>query len=84
MPSRRKRPDAVPPVTYDGDATLRKVSQVGDVWYRQARIFVGRALARQFVEIRQHEHDARVYYGWKTIRVIPNEQLSQGKTNKTI
>jgi transposase InsO family protein len=82
--SDRRRPPGLPPIEYAHDATLRKVSQVGDVRYRQARIIVGRCLARQFVEIQQTEQDARVYYGWKLIRVIPNEHLSQPKTNRII
>jgi transposase InsO family protein len=83
-PSERKRPEVLPPVSYEPHAMLRRVSQVGDISYRQARIVVGRSLARQFVEVRQSEHDVRVYYGWKTIRVIPNDQLGHPRTNKII
>jgi transposase InsO family protein len=83
-PSERKRPGTLPSISYTPGAILRKVSQVGDISYRQARIVVGRAIARQFVEIRPTEQDARVYYGWKAIRVIPNDQLSKPRTNKII
>ena len=40
-PSARRRPAAVPEVTYPAGAALRTVGQVGDVRWQAARIMVG-------------------------------------------
>ena len=82
QPSHRVRPDSVPPATYPPGATLRKVTQVGDVYYRQTRILVGRALARQQVRIVEREHDIAILYAEHLVRVINHDQLGGGKTYK--
>jgi len=73
--STRARPAQIPEVIYPSGSVLRKVSQVGDIHYRDARILVGRALSRQYVRIEEREHDVQVYYSWKLVRVIPHDKL---------
>jgi transposase InsO family protein len=73
--SARARPEQIPEVIYPSGSVLRKVSQVGDIHYRDARILVGRALSRQHVRIEEREHDIAVYYSWKLLRVIPHDKL---------
>jgi len=78
----RLRPPQLPEVTYPGGSVMRKVSQVGDIHYRNARILVGRALSRQQVRIEEREHDIAVYYSWKLVRVIPNDKLGVPHSQK--
>jgi len=80
--SRRLRPAALPPVVYPPHAILRKVTQVGDVYYAGTRILVGRSLARQQVRIIAGEHDIAIYYCSHLLRVISRELLSDKRSYK--
>jgi hypothetical protein len=83
--SARERPPTMPAeVCYPPGSVLRRVSQVGDVRVRNARVTVGRALARQSVSIEEREHDVQVYYGWKLLRVIPNDLLGGPRSNRIV
>jgi hypothetical protein len=82
--SSRPRPAALPPIVYPPGATLRKVTQVGDVYYRATRIMVGRSLAREFVRIVERDHDIGVYYSTHLVRVIAHDLLGHGRTYKMI
>lgn len=83
-PSHRKRPDELPQISYPADAILRRVSYSGDFRYRNARILVGRALAREWVRIEVADQDIAVYYGWKRIRVIHNQLLNGPRCDKMV
>lgn len=83
-PSPRPRPAELPPVIYPHGSTLRKVSQVGDAYYRNRRILVGRSLARQDVRIEDRGHEIAVYYSWKLIRVLGIDQLGPPRCYKQI
>lgn len=83
-PSPRLRPAELPPVQYPADAVLRKVTQVGDIYYHSRRILVGRALEREHVRIEQRQNDIEVYYGWKLIRVLGHNELGPRRCFKTI
>ena len=78
----RLRPPHLPEVSYPPGTITRRVSQVGDFHYRNARIMVGRPLARQQVRIEERQADIGVYYCWKLVRVIPNEKLGGPRSNK--
>jgi transposase InsO family protein/transposase-like protein len=78
----RARPRQIPEVIYPSGSVMRKVSQVGDFHYRNARILVGRALSRQHVRIEEREHDIAVYYSWKLVRVIPHDKLGVPRSQK--
>jgi hypothetical protein len=82
--SSRPRPATLPQITYPPGAMLRKVTQVGDIYYHQTRILVGRALARQFVQIIEREHDIAIYYSTHLLRVIARALLKERKTYQLI
>lgn len=84
QPSARKRPDHLPPVEYDSGQIVRKVSQVGDIHYQQARISVARCLMGQYVRIEEREHEIGVFYAWKELRTISRPTLKTGDHNKLI
>jgi transposase InsO family protein len=83
-PSRRRRPDSIPPMTYDADHLLRRVSQVGDICYHRKRIAVGRALARQQVRLIEQGSTLEVYFGPALLRVIELETLSNKRHNQIV
>jgi transposase InsO family protein len=74
--SPRTRPATLPEIQYPPDALLRRVSQVGDIRYRQVRISLSRSLHGQWVRIEEREDEVAVYYAWKLLRVIGHDQLS--------
>jgi transposase InsO family protein len=78
----RLRPPHLPEVSYPPGTITRRVSQVGDFHYRNARIVVGRSLARQQVRIEERQADIGVYYCWKLVRVIANDQLGGPRSNQ--
>ena len=78
--SPRSRPSSLPAVQYPPGARLRKVTQVGDVYYRQTRILVGRCLARQFVQVIERDYDIAIYYAKHLVRTIPTDQLQLHRT----
>ena len=82
--SPRRRPDVLPAMEYPPGVVLRKVSKMGDVHYRQTRILIGQALARQFVRVEEREHEIALYYGPQLVRVIGNEQLTGRRTYKRV
>jgi transposase InsO family protein len=81
--SRRKRPDSIPPMIYQAGTLLRRVSQVGDVYYHRKRISVGRALARQQVKLIENSGSLEIYFGPKLLRVIALDSLA-GKGHNQI
>ena len=83
-PSRRARPATLPPVQYRAGSILRKVTQVGDVYWRGRRILVGRSLERQTVRIEDRGHEIAIYYGWKQIRVLSPDQLGSARSYQLI
>jgi transposase InsO family protein len=82
--SPRRRPDTLPTVRYAPGAVLRKVTQVGDIYYHQTRILVGRSLSRQFVQIVEAEHDVAIYYSTHLVRVIAHDLLTGKRTHNLI
>lgn len=82
--SQRPRPASLPVIEYPADAMLRKVTQVGDVYYHGRRILVGQCLARQFVRIEEREEDLAVYYGPKRIRVLGYNELGPARSYKRL
>ena len=83
-PSPRPRPSELPAVNYPDGSTLRKVTQVGDVYYQNRRILVGRCLQRQYVRIEDRGNEIAVYYCWKLIRVLGPDQLGPPRCYKQI
>lgn len=83
-PSPRPRPPTLPPAVYPHGSVLRKVSRVGDIFYSNRRILVGRSLQREFVRIEDCGHEIAVYYCWKLIRVLGYDQLGPARTYKVI
>ena len=83
-PSNRPRPKALPEVSYPADAITRTVSFAGDFRYQNARILVGRGIAHEKVRIEVREHDIAVYYAWRELRVIPNDLLAGGRSDKMV
>jgi transposase InsO family protein len=83
-PSPRVRPTMLPDVSYPADAILRKVTQVGDVYYKGRRILVGRSLERQHVRLEERDHHVAVYYGWKPVRILSHDQLGPARSYKLI
>jgi transposase InsO family protein len=82
--SPRKRPDAIPEMTYEPGAMLRRVSQVGDIRYHRARIVVGVGLSREPVKLVECEHDLEVYFGPRLVRVIAYDQLTGRRLNERV
>lgn len=82
--STRPRPGSLPQIVYPPGAILRKVTQVGDIYYHNTRILVGRSLARQHVLLLEREHDIAIYYSTHLVRVISRQLLHGAKTYKLI
>lgn len=80
----RKRPDAIPEMTYESGAMLRRVSQVGDIRYHRARVVMGRGLARETVKLVEHDRELQVYFGPTLVRVIANALLSGRRLNEPV
>jgi transposase InsO family protein len=83
-PSARPRPPRLPDVTYPAGAVTRRVSDAGDVRYRNARVVVGRGLAHETVMVEERERDVAVYYAWKLVRVIPQALLGGPRSDKMV
>ncbi|WP_435017881.1 IS481 family transposase [Tundrisphaera sp. TA3] len=83
-PSPRRRPDAVPEITYPADAEVRVVGQDGSTRWRRARIKVGVGLSGERVRVDDQGHQVEVYYGTHRARVIAAEQLKPGVTAWTM
>jgi transposase InsO family protein len=73
--SHRRRPATLPEISYDRDAVLRKVSQVGGIHFHRVRIAVARSLAGQYVRVEEREHEIGVFYAWKELRTIARDRL---------
>ena len=63
LPSQRRRPGAVPPMTYPEGAVLRKVHSDGRISYRGARYEVGRGLAGGSVALMDTDGLLEIRYG---------------------
>lgn len=83
-PSRRRRPQEIPPMGYEPETLLRRVSQVGDVRYHRARVAVGRGLARQQVKLVETQTHLEVYFGPQVVRVIALDQLAGRRLNQIV
>ena len=84
LPSRRQRPPQIPPMMYEPNALLRRVSQVGDICYHRNRISVGRALARQEVRLQEQDKTLEIYFGPALLRVIQLDLLSDKRHNQIV
>jgi transposase InsO family protein len=78
-PSDRRRPAAVPPMTYHDDAQVRRVGQVGEVRWKGARIMAGRGLAGEPVRVEERDGQLEVYYGPHRIRCLATSELRRDK-----
>lgn len=76
-PSTRARPHTLPEVGYPADATTRRVSDGGDIAFRSYRILCGRGIAREYVRIEERDGDIAVFYCWKEIRTLSQDQLKK-------
>ena len=74
-PSRRIRPETLPPVQYPPDAVLRKVFHPGLIHWRRCRIRVGAGIIGQSVRIEQRDDLITVFYAWKEIRCLDSRNL---------
>ncbi len=74
-PSKRPRPDSMPPVEYPCGSILRKVFPAGCISYRNCRIQVGAGLAGQYVKITESDSRLSISYSWKHIRDLPIDSL---------
>jgi len=84
LPSSRQRPAQLPQANYPDGSVLRKVTQVGDVYYRNRRILVGRCLGGDHVRIEDRGNEIAVFYCWKQIRVLGPDQLGPPRCYKQI
>jgi transposase InsO family protein len=75
-PSRRRRPDQLPPVEYPPGSVLRKVSTAGDVRWRCAKILAGHGLIGEYVRLEEADDAVVLWYGTHRIRQIPLDQLN--------
>lgn len=75
-PSPRRRPDMLPEIAYEKDATLRIVSTVGDIRWRRYRVLAGRGLVGQRVRVEETEHELRLHYGPVLIRALRLDELA--------
>ena len=74
-PSGRRRPAQLPPVEYPAGCILRKVSTVGDVRWRGAKILAGGGLIGEHVRVEEVGGAVVLWYGPHQIRQIPLDQL---------
>lgn len=74
--------DDLPKMVYPSGSVLRWVSQVGDIQFRRVRIALSRSIARQEVRVDDGEHEVKVYYGPKLLRVIHHDQLAGRRHNQ--
>ena len=78
-PSERKRPPAMPQVSYEPGQPLRKVCLEGLVRWRSHRILVGRGIGGDWVRFEEDQTELRVFYGFKQVRRLQNEQLTKDR-----
>jgi len=74
-PSARRRPRQLPRVEYPAGSRLRKVSTVGDVRWRCAKILAGHGLIGEYVQVEEVDDAVVLWYGTHRIRQIPLDQL---------
>lgn len=74
-PSRRRRPDELPPVEYEKGAVLRRVWQNGAIRLRACRVHIGEGLAGEKVEIVDLGAVFEVRYAGHLIRTTEWDQL---------
>ncbi len=87
-PSPRRRPPAVPEVSYPAEATVRRVGQAGDIRYRRARIQVGVGLAGERVQVVESGPQVEVYYGPHRVRwgavIVSGPTAGSGKMGASL
>ena len=74
-PSRRKRPDEIPPVEYPERATLRKVMHNGAISVRNCRIHIGEGIAGERVRLHDCGDQLDVEYAGQMIREVRWDDL---------
>jgi hypothetical protein len=79
-PSPRRRPDAVPEVSYPADVEVRAVGPDGAIRWHRSRIRVGVGPSGERVRVDDQGHQVEVYYGTHRARVIAAAQLRPGAT----
>jgi len=62
-PSKRKRPRAVPEISYHPGALLRKVDSTGRISFKNFKVEVGQGISGEYVEIRDGQDCLDVFYG---------------------
>jgi hypothetical protein len=75
---RTATPAKLPRIEHPADAVLRKVSTVGDVRWRCAKIAAGHGLVGEYVRIEEAGDLVNLWYGPHRIRQIPVDRLRQG------
>ncbi len=75
LPSTRTRPSVLPEVQYPCDAIVRKVANPGLIRWHRCRIRVGAGLIGQYVRIEERDNQVAVFYAWKEIRCLDNNQI---------
>ena len=71
------RPDTLPAVEHPPGAVLRRVSTVGDVRWRRAKILAGAGLIGEQVRVEEVDSCVVLWYGTHRIRQIPLERLQK-------
>jgi transposase InsO family protein len=74
-PSKRRRPPTLPEPAYEPGQATRKIDSCGEISFRGYRVLVGRGVAGDHVRVAEHDAELRVYYCWKLVRSLSNEQL---------
>lgn len=68
--SDRRRPSKIPEPQYPAGSSLRKVCDVGSIWWKHRRIMAGRGLAGRPVRIEETESSIDVYFAHVKIRSV--------------
>ena len=77
-PSTRERPDELPEMEYLSGAELRKVQKDGWISYKSRIIEMGIGLFGEYVEVRDTDYGAEIYYG--PYRILGKRFDEQTKT----
>lgn len=78
-PSPRPRPDRVPDVEYPPGSVLRKVSTVGEIYWKSRRILAGYGLIGEYVRVEEQERCLAIHYGPRMIRTIAYDDIQGDK-----
>jgi hypothetical protein len=78
-PSDRRRPHALPEPQYEPGLPVRRIGSCGEISFNGYSILVGRGLAGDTVTVEEHDRELRVYYCWKQVRSLSQDQLVKGR-----